>query len=270
MIAKINVGELRRLVKESQGEFKPLVFGSDESKKINDKAYSDIKKETSSYDGGLQNKANDKKPFEDSQGKGMHDLEYDSISEPFKDKVKSQMKGYVSRDNETKHKGDEFGNADFDDKGKIYDGAKEHAERAKASKDKAAEIGLTARELNKKDIEKQNSTMFESKKIKRLNFKREFLSEGHMMSRIPDDYKVEGNKFIMRDCADNEYLVEWHKEEPKVTKKVNMKLVNEEKDRIRSLWGYKSPKSETTTSSFRLKEGNDFSDMVNKARKLIK
>ena len=38
MITKFNVGELRRLVKESQNEFKPIVFGSDESKKINDKA----------------------------------------------------------------------------------------------------------------------------------------------------------------------------------------------------------------------------------------
>lgn len=270
MITKINVGELKRLVKESQGEFKPLTFGSDESKRINGKAYKDIKKETSSYNGGLKKNVDNKKPFEKDPNKGMHDLEYDSISEPFKDKVKSQMKGYVSKDDEKNHSGDEFGNAEFDDKGKIYDGAKEHAKEAKASKDKAAEIGLTARELNKNDIEKQNSTMFESKKIKRLNFKREFLSEGHMMSRIPDDYKIEGNKFIMRDCADNEYLVEWHKEEPTVTKKVNMKLVNEEKDRIRSLWGYKSPKSETTTSSFRLKEGKDFSDMVNKARKLIK
>ena len=41
---------------------------------------------------------------------GMHDLTYDSISKPFKDRVKSQMKGYVSKDAEDKHKNDEFGN----------------------------------------------------------------------------------------------------------------------------------------------------------------
>ena len=53
MVTKISVGELRRVIKESQNEFKPVVFGNDESKKINDKAYSDIKKETDNYDGGL-------------------------------------------------------------------------------------------------------------------------------------------------------------------------------------------------------------------------
>ena len=36
----INVGELRRVIteRENKGEFKPVMFGSDESKKINDKA----------------------------------------------------------------------------------------------------------------------------------------------------------------------------------------------------------------------------------------
>ena len=41
MVAKINVGDLRRVIKESQNEFKPVVFGMDKSREINDKAYSD-------------------------------------------------------------------------------------------------------------------------------------------------------------------------------------------------------------------------------------
>ena len=56
MITKFNVGELRRIVTESQNEFKPITFGRDESKKINDKAYSSIRKETSKYDGGVTKK----------------------------------------------------------------------------------------------------------------------------------------------------------------------------------------------------------------------
>ena len=49
-----------------------------------------------------------------------------------------------------------------------------------------------------------------------------------------------------------------------------MNMVNEERKRIKELWGYKSPESKTTSSCFRLKEGKEFSDMVSKARKLIK
>ena len=274
MVTKINVGELRRVLnEESKNEFKPVVFGDKESKQINDKAYSDIKKETENYDGGLTNKTQKVGGgINATDNKGMHDLEYDNINKPFKDRVKSQMKGYVSKDAEDKHKNDEFGNADFDKDGKIYNAAKGHAEAVKKGKDAAVEIGLTGRELNKTEIEKQRETMGESKKIKMLTFKNtQFLSEGHMMTRIPDEYKTEGNKFIMKDSSDNQYLVEWHTtSEPMVTKKPNMTLVNEQKERMKQLWGYKSAEAKTSTSNFRIQEDKEFSDMVNKARKLIK
>ena len=273
MVTKISVGELRRVIKESQNEFKPVVFGNDESKKINDKAYSDIKKETDNYDGGLS-KGTKKLGggISATDNKGMHDLAYDNISKPFKDRIKSQMKGYVSKDAENKHKNDEFGNATFDKDENIYNAAKEHAKAVKQGKDAAAEIGLTGRELNKNDIEKNTETMEESKKIKMLSFKNtKFLSEGHMMTMIPDEFKVEGKRFIMKDGADNQYLVEWStKKEPSVTKKLNMTLVNEQKERIKQLWGYKSAEAKTSTSSFRMQENKEFSDMVNKARKLMK
>ncbi len=274
MITTINVGELRRVIKESQNEFKPLVFGSDESKKINDKAYADIKRETDKYDGGLSSQGKKKLGggIASTDNRGMHDLEYDNINKPFKDKVKSQIKGYTSKDAEDKHKNDEFGNATFDNQGNIYNAAKAHADAVKQGKDTAAEIGLTGRELNKQDIEKEKETMGESKQIQMLSFKKEkFISEGHMMTLIPDEYKKVGNRFIMRDKADNQYLVEWTDKEPNVKKKLNMTLVNEEKERIKQLWGYKSAETQTRTdSSFRLQEDKGFSDMVNKARKLMK
>ena len=133
MITKINVGELRRVLREaSNDEIKPIVFGQKETAEINRKAYSDIKKETEKYDGGLTSKT--KKVgggIGATDNKGMHDLEYDNINKPFQDRIKSQMKGYVSKDAEDKHKDDEFGNADFDKDGKIYDAAKDHAEAVK-------------------------------------------------------------------------------------------------------------------------------------------
>jgi len=272
MIAKINVGDLRRVIKESQNEFKPTVFGMDKSKEINDKAYSDIKKETEKYDGGL---TKEKKQIgggiSATDNKGMHDLTYDNINKPFQDRVKSQMKGYPSKDAETKHKDDEFGNATFDNDGNIYNAAKDHAKAVKDGKDAAVEIGLTGSKLNKTDVEKQRKTMGESKKIKMLTFKNtQFISENHMLTRIPDEYKTEGNRFVMKDSADNQYLVEWHAKEPMVTKKPNMTLVNEQKERMKQLWGYKCAEAKTSTSSFRVQEDKGFADMVNKARKLMK
>ena len=269
-IIKINVGDFRKTINEAN-EFKPIMFNKD-NKAINDRSYSDIKKETEKYDGGLTSKTKTVGGgINATDNKGMHDLEYDNINKPFKDKVKSQMKGYVSKDAEDKHKNDEFGNADFDKDGKIYDAAKDHAEAVKKGKDAAVGIGLTGRELNKTEIEKQRETMEEAKKIKMLTFKNtQFLSEGHMMTRIPDEYKTEGNKFIMKDSSDNQYLVEWHtSSEPMVTKKVNMTLVNEQKERMKQLWGYKSSEAKTSTSNFRVQEDKEFSDMVKKARKLM-
>lgn len=272
MVTKINVGDLRRVIKESQNEFKPVVFGMDKSKEINDKAYSDTKKETEKYDGGL---TKDKKTLgggiSATDNKGMHDLTYDSINKPFQDRVKSQMKGYPSKDAETKHKGEPFGNATFDDEGNIYKAAVDHAEAVKDGKDAAVEIGLTGRELNKTEVEKNRKTMGESKKIKMLTFKNtQFISENHMMTRIPDEYKTEGNRFVMKDSADNQYLVEWHTTEPVVTKKPNMTLVNEQKERMKQLWNYHYAEAKTSTSNFRVQEDKGFTDMVNKARKLMK
>ena len=110
MVTKINVGELRRVIKESTNEFKPVVFGDKETKKINDEAYSDIKKETEKYDGGVGKKNQSLGGgISATDNKGMHDLTYDNINKPFQERTKSQMKGYVSKDAETKHKDDEFG-----------------------------------------------------------------------------------------------------------------------------------------------------------------
>ena len=272
MVTKITVGELRRVLREaSKDEMKPLVFGQEETKRINREAYSDIKKETEKYDGGLTSKTQKLGGgINATDNKGMSDLTYDNINKPFQDRVKSQMKGYVSKDAEDKHENDEFGNATFDNDGNIYNAAKDHADAVKKGKDAAVEIGLTGSKLNKSEIEKQRETMGESKKIKMLTFKNtQFLSEGHMMTRIPDEYKTEGNKFIMKDSSDNQYLVEWHKEEPMITKKPNMTLVNEQKERMKQLWGYKSVEAKTSTSSFRVQEDKSFGDMVNKARKLM-
>jgi hypothetical protein len=49
-----------------------------------------------------------------------------------------------------------------------------------------------------------------------------------------------------------------------------MTLVNEQKEKMKHLWGYKSAEAKTSTSNFRMQENKEFSDMINKARKLMK
>ena len=275
MERKYNVGDLRRIIKErveTKQEFEP-VFGKNvpkDNKKINDDAYKEIKKEAGAYDGGLGSEQKKGESVTTANNRGMSDLRYDSISKPFKDKVKSQLKGYPSAEAEKQHKNDAFGNAYYDSNNVSKDIA-DHAKEAKKESDKSKTDGLTSSKY-KNEIEKSSESMFESKKITKLQFKHtQFLSEGHMLSKVPDELKVEGKKFIMKDTADNEYLVEWTAKKPNVTKRLNKTQVNEEMNRIKSLYGYKSKDYFTTTNSqSRMNENKEFSDMINKARKLMK
>lgn len=276
MARVFKVGELRQLIKESANEFK-AVYGGDvqnDNKKINRQAYNAIRKETSAYDGGLTGDyAKGKKgTITPTENRGMSDIDYDGISKPFKDNVQSQIKGYTSSAAEKAHKNDPFGNADFGDEkqSKFF---RDHAKEAKKTKDSIRNTGLTGSTKNRKDIEKQSDTMFESKKIKNLRFKHTvFLSEGHMLSKVPDDYKKDGNRFMMSDSDGNSYIVEWNaNREPDVEKQLNKKAVNEEMNRIKQLYNYHSKDHfNNTTSQSRIHEDKEFSDMIGKARKLMK
>jgi hypothetical protein len=107
--------------------------------------------------------------------------------------------------------------------------------------------------------------VFENK-ISTLKFKNTvFLTEQHMMQRIPDTFKVEGKKFIMKDKVNNEYLIEWS-EEPKV---LCTSKVNEQTNRIKELFAYKSNVKQSTSQT-RLAEDTKLNDMLGKARFLMK
>ena len=109
--------------------------------------------------------------------------------------------------------------------------------------------------------------------MKRLTFKRtEFLGEQHMLSMVPDDFKTNGNKFIMKDGKGNSYMVEWKEgNKNSVTKMLNEAKVNAEMDRIKNLFGYVSKEYfSNTTAKSRLNEENEFPNMINRARELMK
>lgn len=270
----VEVGKLRRIIKEDT-EFKPVVFGDSETKKINREAYRDMKKQVEDYNGGLSSGLT-KKQREDSVGqafrspnKGMSDIEVQNPSKPYSEKVEAQMDGYTSAEAKKLHKDEEPGNFTKSD-GAITKAAKKHAEDAEEGRAKATKIGLTGRELNAQDVDKQHKTMFdEHKKMKRLTFKQKFISENHMINLIPDHYKTEGHKFAMKDNAGTEYLVEWKEEGPSVTKKVNLTEAHKEFDRIKQLWGYKSPEGMQQASSMN-ECRSDFDKTLARSRELMK
>jgi hypothetical protein len=261
-IRKYNVSELRRIIAESASEFKP-VMGKDvekDNKTNNEKAYKEMKNATEKYDGGAR-KETKKLACPNDDNKGMQDLEYTNMGDDFKKRVQAQMKGYTSADAEKKHKNDEFGNAEFNE----ITNMKEKNKAMADGKQKAKEIGLTSREIDKKEFDKQSKSVFENK-VSTLKFKNTvFLTEQHMMQRVPDSFKVEGKKFIMKDKANNEYLIEWA-EEPKV---LCTSKVNEQTNRIKELFAYQS-NVKKSTSQTRLAEDTKINDMLDKARFLMK
>lgn len=275
-IRTYNVGDLRKVIKESANEFKPKLGVNVEAddKKINDKAYKDMDKEVKAYNGGIKVETNKPTKFSPSStdNKGMQDLEYLNMNPEFQKRVKAQMKGYSTVESEKNNKNAEFGNADYGTDAD-YDELSKKAKHLKKSKDMGKEIGLTGSKIPKKDFEELNSTMFENKKLQKLNFKHtEFISENHMLTKIPDDYKTEGNIFIMKDKSENEFLVEWKEnEKPLVTKQFNKLKLQEEKNRIKALYDYKSKEYFVNTDAqMRLKENKEFNNVLGKVRSLMK
>lgn len=261
-IRQYSVSELKQIIAESANEFKPVMGKGVEkdNKTNNEKAYKESGKKTEKYDGGVK-KNSTRHDYPNNDNRGMQDVEYTNMTDDFKKRVHSQMKGYASANAEKLHKDDDFGNADFNE----ITNMKEKNRTMDAGKQKAKEIGLTSREIDKKEFEKQSKSVFENK-TSVLKFKNTvFMTEQHMMQRIPDDFKVEGKKFIMKDKNDNEYLIEWA-EEPKV---LCTSKINEQTNRIKELFTYKSNVKHTSSQS-RITENTNFNNMLDKTRTLMK
>lgn len=259
------VGNLRSILREAS-EFSPKL-GKNVTKdndKNNKESYSQIEKQTKSYDGGARNeKKNINYPVDDNRGQEC--LEYNNMNDQFKKRVKSQLKGYTSDEAEKLHKNDDYGNADFNE----LNGIKDKAKVIKKARAISKGLGISGKQENKlttKDYENQRELAVEHK-ITKLKFKNtKFITEKYMMSRIPDSFKKDGNKFLMEDKHNQQYLIEWHEEaEPFVMNKTKL---NEQQHRIKELFDYKSGDSKTT-NTMRLKEDKNINSMISKARKLM-
>lgn len=269
------VSELKNIIKESSLGLSPKMGKNvmRDNKSNNKDYYNNTKKKIEDYNKDANNEAkkSDLTPKVDNNKTTM---DYSFMNEPdkmFKDKVKSQAKGYTSS---LEEKNGIEKAADFDNNSELYDNLKDlHDEYAKNNL-VGKKSGLTARELPDSTFERDS--MFEN--VKKLIFKHtKFLGEEHMLSRVPDEYKKDGMRIVMKDNDENEYLIEWHVNdeknisEGKVLKYRNKKHINEEMIKIKNLMNYKhSDYFNTTTSKMRENENKNVSKLIDEAKKIIK
>lgn len=262
------INELKQLISESAKDFKPRLGTGVESsnKKENNDAYSTAKKRVNDFDGGgKEMKPSTNAPEKEDGNKGMLDYELDApISTETKDRIKAQAEGYTS----TSEKNNGISKSgEFSDKS--YKREMKAGKEMMDNKVTAKKSGLTARELPDSAFKKE--TLYkESKKIAVLNFKNTtFINESQMISRIPDDYKVDGNRFKVKDAGENEFIVEWKEGEASILSYENKKKLNESIEKFHKLSGYKSKEQfKTSSAKSRLNENTEFDAILNKAREL--
>lgn len=261
------LSEFCQVLRESQEfEAKKGETVDSEDKKNNDKAVKDILKQTKEYDGGIQDKPQKREDPRDTRDFNKTTLEVNFDFEPndaYKKKVKAEVEGKFSAENAKNTKiEDENKGLDFEGNKKFY---KDRAEVA-ADRSKAHEVDKTSGLKTSKKIEQypelkhkfEDNRVFtnESKKMKRLHFnKTVFLNEEHMLKKIPDDMKINGNKFYMKDSVGNEYLVECVKDKviddvihTNVIDYINKEKVNETFNRMKELYDYKSSNEHTNVN----------------------
>lgn len=91
-----------------------------------------------------------------------------------------------------------------------------------------------------------------------------------MLSRIPEEYKIDGQKIYMRDMKDNEYIVECVKcsngvIETNILNFNNENVLNEQISRMKELFNYDTKEA---FSSNRKNENKHFNNTLNIARGL--
>lgn len=240
------VGDLNKLITESSNEFKAKFGDGVESKNksINDKAYKEAKKRAQDYDDGLKNNGENPKHPKIKRGeKGEEsdfnrttmDYDINNATPEYKKRVKALVDGYNSVEEENngiEKTGDREGNK------AIYKAFKDKAKEYHQAEIDFKSSGLQGREWPKKTFQKGD--MFtESTKIVRFK-KTEFLTEGHMISKIPDEMKFEGSRFKMEDKNGNTYLLEWKNNQAWIEGRKDKKAFNESIEYMKHLMGYNS------------------------------
>lgn len=271
-----NVGELRRVIKESSNEFKAKLGPNVErdNKENNRESYNKSKERAKDFDGGLEEPKKKEIPPRTDGNATMFDL--NPVTEPSKEYQEDQearMKGYITKmekDNGIKKAG-----ATFDSDGKLLKNYQDARDARNKEKEDIESSGLVGRVIYDKDKNKfkKNTLCKENMKAKRLIFKNtRFMNESQMFDRIPEEYKVDGQKIFMKDGYENEYLVECEKNEmgvieTNIVSYNNKNIMNEQVDRIFDLFQY-NDKEEKAERNYHtnINEDKEFKDLMDVVR----
>ena len=153
---------------------------------------------------------------------------------------------------------DGFGEGEKDN---VYDKLKKAGEEYKDYKygDKFEEV-----EKEYQKTPRVRTTVKENKIMKRLNFKQSFKDEKHMMSLIKEDYKVDGNIFLMTD-GNETYKVRWEGDntlgEGVVLQYQNRERIDEDKENMKKLFNYKQSDVVGKTNNY-INESIQFKKMM--------
>ena len=272
----INVGAFRKSLKEGTSEFKARLGAGveTENKKNNDKSYKEASKRAKDYDGGLGKIT--KKEIDRSDDNNRTTLDYTTkgkVDDKYTKRVKAQAKGYTS---ELEEKNGIEKNGEFDDDSRIYNSFKKNATERNKAKEDLEHSGIASSKLPTNP----KNTMYENKTLtpKRLVFKKTtFVNEKQVLSRIPEEYKIDGQKIFMKDSKGNEYIVECAKCEYNgnietiITNYNNQTILNEKLNRMKELFDYDSVKAYgSTNKDMRVNESKNFNNLMNHARQLAK
>ena len=263
----ISVKALKNLISESSNEFKAKIGPNVESedKKNNGKAYSDAKKRAKDFDGGLSKEIGEEKAKHEKNDGNKTTLDYtlENASEEYKKRVHAQVKGYTS---ELEMKNGIEKSGDFSNNDNIYQAIKKSGKEMHDNEENFKASGLQANKMPKKTFVKgemyeskegvdmrnmienlkqasyiPKPTLKENAKLKTVFFKKTtFLNEEHMASRIPDEFKVNGEQFKMKDKSGTEYIVEWNNGKAEVLFYENKQKINETMEKFHNITNYKS------------------------------
>lgn len=292
------VGDLKRIIEESSSEFKARLGDNVESedKKNNGKTYKDAKKRAEDFDGGLSKEVGEEKAKYEKNDANKTTLDYsiDNASDEYKKRVHAQVKGYTSvaeMENGIEKTGD------FSDNDNIYQGIKKSGQEMHKNEEDFKRSGLQANKMpaktfvkgemyeSKEGVDMRNAinslretsyvpkpVLKENKQLKTIYFKKTtFLTEGHMASRIPDEFKKDGEQFKMKDKNNTEYIVEWNQGRAHVLSCNNVKKINESFDKIKKLSDYSLNETyKTSTPNARVNENTNINRMLEIMRNINK
>ena len=246
------LSELKEAIIKESNDTKPIIGKGviKDDVKNNVKAVKDIMKQTKDYNDVPSSKRNTSPEIGKDLNKTTMDMEF--AYEPdkaYKERVMAQVKGFPSVDNEKNTSAKDNDSLDFEGNKDFYDGIKKRSKETNDFKSIYKHAGLKTHNLPK-ETTKIKTAFQENKTMKRLVFNNTvFLNEENVKKRIPEDYKTDNNKFLMKDSIGNEYIVECKKDKEINYINTNIrlikaspKIVNEELSRIKSLSSYSTSK----------------------------